>query len=212
MDASFGAYMLLGILGAGDIDMSTAAQKQQMAHVIYMQEARRDRQGRLQIYRPPANDGGGAYEVAGINVRYHPKEAAALRDLIRAGEHEAAEERVKQYMLAYTDVVLTWGDMDAGIEMFLRDSAFNRGPGGAAMILQLALGNVTVDGIVGPKTKAAFAEADKSKLLDKLKWARRQYEVRKGIRSNFIKGLEARWTRVLLAARELRKEDQHDDS
>jgi lysozyme family protein len=41
------------------------------------------------------------------------------------------------------------------IEAYLRDSAFNRGPGGAAKILQMALG-VTVDGGVGPETLGAL--------------------------------------------------------
>lgn len=206
MDASLGVYALLGVLGAGDINMSTQAQRQRMAEVIYTQEAR-VKNGKLQVYKPPANDGGGSFEVAGINIRYHPAEAKALRALILGGEHEEAEARVKRYMLAYTDVVLTWGEMDAGLEMFLRDTAFNRGPGGAAMILQLALGGLTVDGIVGPKTRRAFAVADKKKLLGNLKAARANYEARKGIRANFIKGLRARWERVMVAALELRDED-----
>ena len=49
-----------------------------MAKAIVDFEARRDARGRLAVYRLPAGDGGGSYEVAGINDRYHPTEAAHL--------------------------------------------------------------------------------------------------------------------------------------
>lgn len=66
--------------------MSTAEQRARMGAKIVEFEAERDKQGRIQVYHPPANDGGGEYEVAGINVRYHADEAAKLRDLIEAGK------------------------------------------------------------------------------------------------------------------------------
>jgi len=50
----------------------------------------------------------------------------------------------------YTDVVSKW-TAAPGIEAYLRDCILNRGPGGAAKILQMALG-VKVDGGVGPET------------------------------------------------------------
>jgi lysozyme family protein len=81
------------------------------------------------------------------------------------------------------------------IESYLRDSAFNRGPGGAAKILQIALG-VKVDGGVGPETLGALrkAEKDPAKLLAKLRVAREQYELRvAGRREKFWKGLVNRW-------------------
>ncbi|MBB4379745.1 hypothetical protein SAMN05216573_11638 [Bradyrhizobium sp. Rc3b] len=62
--------------------MSTSADRHRMAASILSFEARRDKQGRLTIYRLPADDGGGAYEVAGINERFHPEEARMLADLI----------------------------------------------------------------------------------------------------------------------------------
>ena len=65
------------------------------------------------------------------------------------------------------------------IEAYLRDCAFNRGPGGAAKILQMALG-VTVDGGVGPETLGTLRQAEKglAKLLAALRVPREKYELR----------------------------------
>ena len=65
--------------------MSTAEERLRMAKSIIDFEARRDAKGRLQVYKLPAGDGGGTYEVAGINDRYHPVEAAHLAQLVKAG-------------------------------------------------------------------------------------------------------------------------------
>src|SRR5574341_413410 len=138
--------------------MSTTEQRARMARAIVDFEARRDAQGRLAVYALPAGDGGGSYEVAGINDRYHPAEAAHLAQLIRAGQHAEAETYVAAFILRYTDVVVGWlpTPADAGIEFHLRDCCFNRGPRGAARILQRALG-VDDDGEVGPITRTALA-------------------------------------------------------
>ena len=47
--------------------MSTPQERLRIAESILNFEARRDRQGRLQVYKLPSGDGGGAFEVAGIN-------------------------------------------------------------------------------------------------------------------------------------------------
>jgi lysozyme family protein len=81
------------------------------------------------------------------------------------------------------------------IEFFLRDCAFNRGPTGAARILQTAL-RVSVDGEVGPQTLKALrnAEADPGKLLSDMREARENYELRvAGRREQFWAGLVNRW-------------------
>ncbi|MEO5718205.1 MAG: putative peptidoglycan-binding domain-containing protein [Chthoniobacterales bacterium] len=94
----------------------------------------------------------------------------------------------------YTDVVAKWTTLPS-IESYLRDSAFNCGPGGAAKILQIALG-VKVDGGVGPETLKALrvAEKDPAKLLVALRVAREQYELRVASRrEKFWKGLVNRW-------------------
>ena len=176
--------------------------RKKMAESIVQFEGRRDEKGHLRVYILPAGDGGGRYEVAGINDRYHPQEAAKLRALIDAGHCDEAEDYAAEVIAEYTDVVAKWTTVPA-IESYLRDCAFNRGPGGAAKILQIALG-VHVDGGVGPETLAALREAEKNptKLLLALRAARERYELRvAGRREKFWKGLVNRWDNSLDFAR-----------
>lgn len=170
-------------------------------------EARRDKQGRLRVYTLPSGDGGGKYEIAGINDRYHPHAASLLREFIRAGKHACAEAFAVDYILRYTDLVTRWHPF-IGIEAFLRDCAFNRGPGGAAKILQIALGfqGRDVDGDVGPKTRAAAAAQihDPRVFIASLRRARETYELRiappTGARAKFWRGLVTRWDKALAFA------------
>ena len=164
--------------------------RRKIADSILNFEARRDSNGHLAVYNLPPSDGGGRYEVAGINERYDPEEAAKLRDLVNAGQYDEAERQAAEYIAQYTDVVTKWTTVPS-IEAYLRDCTFNRGPGGAARILQMALG-VTVDGGVGPETLGALrkAEKDPAKLLAAMRAAREQYELKvAGRRQEFWKGL-----------------------
>ena len=89
------------------------------------------------------------------------------------------------------------------IEACLRDSAFNRGLGGAAKILQMALG-VTVGGGVEPETLGTLSQAEKdpAKLLAALRVAREKYELRvAGRREKFWKSLVNRWDNSLAFAK-----------
>ena len=175
--------------------MSTAAQRERMAHFIVDFEARRDKQGRLIAYLPPANDGGGGFEVAGINVRYHADQAFELKRLIDSGHNAEAEERAAQFIAEYTDVAARWVT-DAGEEFFLRDCVFNRGPKGAARILQIALG-VGDDGEVGPITRNALSRVPPHVLLPRLRQAREAYEIKVvGKRANLWRGLVNRWDKA----------------
>ena len=166
-----------------------------MAGFILDSEARRDKQGNLKVYDLPAADGGGSYEVAGINDRYHPEAARKLKNLIQEGKHFEAEEYAKAYLLDYTNVVTNW-TRNPAVEAFLRDTAFNRGPKGALRILQIALG-VPDDGKFGPVTQAAMSKYTTSELLDRLRKAREAYELRiappVGARKQFWAGLQNRW-------------------
>lgn len=168
-------------------------------------EARRDAKGNLQVYRLPKADGGGTYEIAGINDRYHPAAAKHLAELIKRGFPQDAEIRARSYILEYTDVVFGWHPSHA-VEAYLRDTAFNRGPGGAAKILQRALG-VKIDGGVGPITKAAAAKVPAAKMLLDLRKAREAYELQiappVGARKKFWKGLQSRWDKALKFAQSL---------
>jgi hypothetical protein len=167
--------------------------------------------GKLQVYQLPAGDGGGAYEIAGINDRYHPAKAKELRALIEGGQHEKARLEAGDYIVSYTDPILKFfptpedAEKNPHIEFLLRDTAFNRGAKGAATVLQLALG-VDPDGVVGPITKAAFKRAleDDALLAKKITEARQRYERtsypwKKSTRdesSKFWKGLSSRWDKA----------------
>ena len=185
--------------------MNPALARAATGRFIVDSEARRDAQGRLRVYRLPKADGGGTYEVAGINDRYHPAAARDLANYIAAGLYVEAETAAQNYILRYTDVVTGWHPSPA-VEAFLRDSAFNRGPGGAAKILQRALG-VKIDGSVGPITKAAAAKVPAAKLLRDLRKARESYELEiappVGARKKFWNGLQARWDKALKFAQSL---------
>lgn len=181
---------------------STPDQRREMAGFIVGAEARRDKSGRLRVYKLPAGDGGGSYEVAGINDRYHPDAAARLCDLISSGCQTEAESFARDYIVQYTDVVGKWTSEPA-IESYLRDTAFNRGPKGALRVLQIAL-KVPDDGKWGPKTKAALDKAVRSNpggLLQDLRTARESYEIRVappvGARLKFWQGLVGRWDKAL---------------
>lgn len=193
------------------LERVTAEQRLRMAKHIVGFEARRDKQGRLAVYRLPAGDGGGRYEVAGINERYHPQKAAELAALIEAGLYAEAEVAIADYLLDYTDVCVSWyGPGDPGVEFFLRDCVFNRGPTGAARILQRALmeglGEQLIggeDGIVGPSTKEAAARHDARSLITALRAARESYErspVGRDEGSKFWRGLVNRWNSAEAAA------------
>lgn len=179
-------------------------QRIDMAKFILNSEARRDKQGNLKVYSLPAADGGGSYEVAGINDCYHPEAARKLKQLIEDGKQWEAEEYAKAYLMDYTDVAANW-TRNPAIEAFLRDSVFNRGAKGALRILQIALG-VPDDGKFGPITQAAMSKHTPSELLDKLRKARETYEIRiappVGARKQFWAGLQNRWDNALKFSKE----------
>lgn len=164
---------------------------------ILDEEARRDRNGRLAVYQLPAGDGGGTFEVAGINDRYHPQAAARLASLIASKKYSQAEQEAIEYILKVTDEAGNWARSPSS-EAILRDTAFNRGITGCARILQMSL-NVEVDGKVGPKTLAALGRAEREPraFLLRFREAREAYELKVappvGKRAKFWKGLVSRW-------------------
>lgn len=170
-------------------------------------------QGKLQVYKLPAGDGGGAYEIAGINERFHPQKAKELKALIESGQHSKAEAEASAYIEKYTRSVLDFfpssinADDYPEIEFILRDTAFNRGPKGAATVLQHALGMSVIDGVVGPKTKAEFEKhlkEDAVALARRITKARETYERntypwkggKRDESSKFWKGLANRWEKA----------------
>jgi lysozyme family protein len=185
--------------------MLTPTQAEEVAEWIVNAEARRDKQGKLRVYKLPAADGGGTFEVAGINDRYHPDIAHRLAALIEQGLALTAEWNAWEYIRHYTDVVKQWGVSNAA-EAYLRDCCWNRGPKGALRILQRAIG-VADDGKFGPVTKAAVREFCTRPAMDQLKAlraARQAYEKRVappvGKRAAFWKGLLNRFDNAVTMA------------
>lgn len=187
--------------------MSTVEQKRKMGLAIVDFEARRDKNGHLAVYSMPAGDGGGEYEIAGINNGYHPGKARQLRNLIEAGQHAQAEREAADYIVEYTNPVASWLEgMGAAPEFYLRDTCFNAGPGGSARVLQMAVGT-TVDGKVGPKTRDAlaryFRQHGSRGLLNALHAARWKYMEGKASnpsKKQFWKGWQNRMNNALKVA------------
>jgi hypothetical protein len=184
--------------------MSTSEERRRMAAAIVNFEARRDAKGHLMVYKLPEGDGGGAYEVAGINEKYNKATADALVALIEKGSFDEAETVAAEFIAKDTDVAASWTRVPA-LESYLRDCVFNRGVKGGACILQRALG-VADDGDIGQDSRTAMtaAEADAAGLLQKLRAAREQYErdvARRDETSKFWKGLVNRWNGAMAVAK-----------
>jgi hypothetical protein len=178
---------------------SINTQRQKMAQLIIGYEARRDSRGHITVY--VATDG--SKEVAGINNTYHPAEFTRILGLISAGQHASAEVAIIDYILAYTAIAATWTTVP-GVEFYLRDCVFNRGPKGGARILQRAV-SVPDDGAIGPATKAAMAKIETHNLLTRLRAARESYErdvMKRNEASPVWKGLVNRWNKSLEDARQ----------
>lgn len=156
------------------------------------------------VYMLPSNDGGGSYEICGINSKYH--RAAALS--LKAADPEKREDIAAEYIENYYKKYFKMDAGDPGLELYLMDTCFNRGPTGCVRILQMALARmdykVVVDGRLGPQTKALYKQAleeDPVELLVRLRGARESYERnRVGVRKNLWNGLVNRWDRALTDA------------
>jgi hypothetical protein len=180
----------------------------------------RYKDGKLQMYKLPAGDGGGEWECAGINSKYHPQECAKLRGLIEGGAYQEAEHEAARYIEEYTRGLVSFfpspqsAEENPAIEFVLRDTAFNRGIKGAATVLQLALGMSEIDGLCGPMTHREFArqlvEPGPAEVLVNLTKARETYERNvyawkpnaRDESSRFWKGLSNRWVKAHAAASE----------
>ncbi len=149
------------------------------AALIIGNEARRDKQGNLSIYKLPAGDGGGTHEIAGINNGSHPAEYAKLETLVKAGKHAEAEQEAKRYIMQYTqpvgNILQTAGVTSSGIDYFLRDMYFNGGEYGAVRVIHRALGvedskNFNADTVEAVKNY--LKTHTEQQLLERLKNAR----------------------------------------
>ena len=181
-----------------EIDVSNSL-RLEMVQFIVDYEARRDPDGNVIVYQLRRGDGGGRFEVAGINERYHREEAWRLRRIIEAGDPDRAEREAVLYIAGKTEFPARVASTDA-IKFLLRDIAWNRGPTGAVRTLQIAL-RVPVDGKIGPQTRGALeaAENNPMALISAIRSAREAYERRWAGRdetSKFWEGLVNRWNKA----------------
>lgn len=183
---------------------SNADARTSAAQQIVNHEARRDRQGRVAVYGLPANDGGGSYEVAGINQKYHPQAARKLAELIKAGKHAEAEAYAVEYIAKYTDGPAKPFE-NPGVNYSIRDITFNRGPGGANGIIRMALGQNPASRSVAHRPLSAddlakavkMSQENPADFVQRLTDARMRYEYKfVGVRPNLDRGLRNRWAGV----------------
>lgn len=182
----------------------TEAMRQRMMRIMMGYE------GRI----PPqlhVTDGGP--EISGITQKDHPQAYGRLKMLLDQGRTAELTAAVISYYDTYTDPAQNWTDR-AGVEFFLRDCILNRGPTGAAEILQMALG-VEVDHQIGPTTRGALAALDPNAAIDILRAAREHYENKHFDSGNGKKwrqargqwdGLVNRWNKAQAQAKSFQKE------
>ncbi len=197
--------------------LTAAAQTRRMKIATQMVkwEGRYNSKGELQVYKLPANDGGGRYEVAGLNEKYNPDVVNKLVALVEAKKFAQAEELAAESIAKDTDPIAAYFK-NPGLEAYMRDTAFNRGHTGAIKVLQLALNpNIKADGKIGPITQGLLttAEARPVELLQALRTARENYERNYiGYRENFWKGLVNRWDKALVFALEMLRSAEAKDA
>lgn len=146
-------------------------------------------------------------EIAGITRKDHPEAYARIKALLDQGKTAEATAAIIAYYDAYTDPAQNWTDR-AGVEFFLRDCILNRGPTGAAEILQDAVG-VPVDHQVGPTTRGALAGFSPDGAIDRLRAARERYEDRhypQRRSSGQWQGMLNRWNKAQAQAKAFQKE------
>ena len=135
-------------------------EKKMAAAILRFEDDRVTGPASLRVSRLPAADKGGKWEICGICDGFEPAVFNLLKALLDAGKQEEAWEGCLQYILDNTAAVRSWIGSDAhpGIEFFLRDHYFNSGSKNTGKILQRVLdkhhSGLTVDGIIGPMSKA----------------------------------------------------------
>lgn len=154
---------------------------------IFNSEARKDKGGIAQIYKPPANDGG-IIEVAGITKAQHPEAYGRISAL----EGDARNQAVKQYLREYTDPGAKWANNPAA-EAIVRDTYFHRGPTGSQKIIQMALGDKMTGTLTSDQLSKLQAMTPEEQ-IDAITNARQKYEDTViGVRPNLAKGLANRF-------------------
>ena len=146
--------------------------------IMLAQEIRRDRSGRPIVYNLPAADGGGSYEVAGLNDKYNKQEAETLRHMIDSGtpthEIEAYIRSVYKQKTQFGADYLP-ANHSQGLELFLRDCALNHSESGVRTILANAVGTRKDDPNLPSVISQYISQYGEPALLRKLTQARGLY-------------------------------------
>jgi len=152
-------------------------------------EGRRDKNGYLDVYKLPSGDMGGSYEIAGINNKYHPEAAKALKEM----NPKDRDEYAAKYIMNYTAPVTSKLPEEYG--PFFQDLAFNRGLSGSVKLLQRAIG-LNDDGVIGQKTLDRLSRENPVDVMKRVSAEQLRHEKRlienNPERSKFLPGLENR--------------------
>jgi len=190
----------------------TKSQLNLFAAFVFDAEKELDANGKVKVAILPPSDGGGAYEVAGINQRFDGSVCAKLKAMVEAGNFAGVRTMAMAYYITDTQDAAGWTD-DPVLEAYLRDCIFNRGEAGTVEIMQMAVnrffhGTLTVDGGFGPKSRAAFVDfyhgTSPLLVLAALRTAREDYELKVappvGARGEMWAGLVNRWNNAFTMA------------
>lgn len=139
----------------------------------------------LRVRRLPAADKGGDYEICGICDGIEPSTFRHIKSLLDSGHRQQAWDACLEYVWHNTRAVRDWIGSDAhpATEFYLRDHYFNSGSKNTLKILQRALNDsgtrLTVDGLIGPKTRTALrnrlTQGDEHAFLSGLRTRRKAF-------------------------------------
>lgn len=170
----------------------------EMVREIVNYEARWDSNGKIRVYYLSPIDGGGVYEVAGINTKYHPEAAKRLRDLVEAGRQDDALAEAIEYIARYTDSSADRSEIDA-IRFLWRDIAWNRGPTGAVRTFRLSMGLSYGDQMdAEARQTLGQAETNLPEFIEAIVVGREKYERHRGRGPGhpMWEGLTNRWRKA----------------
>lgn len=157
---------------------AVADSQKDIYNIMLSQEIRRDSSGRPMVYQLPAADGGGTYEVAGLNDKYNPAEAQALKAMIQSG---APTPAIESFIRAAYKQKTQFGanylppSHSQGLELFLRDCSLNHSERGVRTILARAVGTRRDDPALPAAIQKYISTHGERALLNKLSIARGAY-------------------------------------
>lgn len=147
-------------------------------NIMLSQEVRRDSKGRPIVYSLPKEDGGGSFEVAGLNEKYNKEEATVLRQMIQTG---VPTPIIEGYIRSVYKQKTQYGanlippSSSQGLELFVRDCALNHSPKGVNTILAAAVGTYAADPALPAAVQTYISRYGEAALLRNLSKARASY-------------------------------------